>query len=160
MSQGVFVIRTYEGMEGLRAEVLSRPEFVFVIIGDRTIRLGTREAYRKRIEMAMLTGDSPPDGYLPIEDLLAPGEERLRSRLEPGRCFIRPKSKKELKEAVQDSPGLVILQPTGREGEYAGPLLGAPKDRRLPVAGPDPLLRRSWFGEIVWSERKEAWTCR
>lgn len=61
----------------------------------------------------------------------------------------RPKSKKEVKEAVAENPDNVFLERTAWIGnEYHGPVSGAPEGTHHFV-GPDPYVKRSFYGSVV-----------
>ena len=63
--------------------------------------------------------------------------------------YRRPKSKKEVKEAVAADPGNVSLEATSMFGnEYEGPVSEAPQGRYTFV-GPDPYTKRSFYGTIT-----------
>ena len=61
----------------------------------------------------------------------------------------RPKSKKEVKEIITQSPNLVLLEATSIFGnEYDGPVSEAP-DGKYYFVGPDPHTRRNFYGCIT-----------
>lgn len=61
----------------------------------------------------------------------------------------RPKSKKEVKEAVVADPGSVRLERTSWMGnEYDGPVDLAPEGEHHFV-GPDPYTKRVFYGTVV-----------
>jgi len=66
----------------------------------------------------------------------------------------RPKSKKEVKEAVAADPGSVRLEATSNLGnEYDGPVDLAPEGTHYFV-GPDPYARREFYGTVVVKDGK------
>jgi hypothetical protein len=60
----------------------------------------------------------------------------------------RPKSKKEVKEAVEDDPTTVHIESTGIIPGYAGPVSEAP-DGTYSFVGPDPYRSRKFYGTIT-----------
>ena len=61
----------------------------------------------------------------------------------------RPKSKKEVREAVASNPSSVRLERTAWIGdEYDGAVLNAPEGVHHFV-GPDPYLSRKFYGTVV-----------
>lgn len=61
----------------------------------------------------------------------------------------RPKSKKEVKEAVLADPSRVRLERTAWVGdEYDGPVDQAPDGTHY-FAGPDPTFNRKFYGQVV-----------
>lgn len=63
--------------------------------------------------------------------------------------FNRPKSKKEVKEAIAADPSKVNLQATSLFGnEYDGRVSEAP-DGTYTFVGPDPHTNRKFYGNIV-----------
>jgi hypothetical protein len=68
--------------------------------------------------------------------------------------YNRPKSKKEIKEAVTVDPSSVQLEATSMFGnEYSGPVSDAPNGTYTFV-GPDPYTKRSFYGNIVVRDGK------
>ncbi len=60
-------------------------------------------------------------------------------------------TKKALKEAVQTTPGAVMLEGTDIGGrEYSGSLNGAPAGKYY-VVGPDPYVSRKWYAQLIVS---------
>lgn len=71
--------------------------------------------------------------------------------------FVRPPTKKALREAVKAAPRDVFLEETSYfENEYEGWLSDAPEGR-YEVVGPEPARSREWFAAIRWSEAKDGW---
>lgn len=69
----------------------------------------------------------------------------------------RPKSKAELKRFLADggSPAMIRVQATSMFGnEYDGPLSEMPTGTSVTFVGPDPYTKRSFYGQIKWSEKK------
>lgn len=101
-------------------------------------------------------GESIPDGDLGEESL----EEDLlevaasTKKVATQGAYIgsrRPKTKKELKEAIQTNPDDVSLEATSMFGnEYSGSISNAP-DGKYYVVGPDPQVSRKWYAQIVIS---------
>ena len=62
----------------------------------------------------------------------------------------RPKSKKEVKEAVAADPASVVLERTAWIGnsEHDGPVTDAP-DGTYNFVGPDPYTSRKFYGNVV-----------
>jgi hypothetical protein len=64
----------------------------------------------------------------------------------------RPKSKKEIKEAVANDPRTVSLEATSLSGhEYDGRVSDAPNGTYTFV-GPDPYQKRNFYGSIKVSQ--------
>jgi hypothetical protein len=62
---------------------------------------------------------------------------------------LRPKSKKEIKLALEEHPESVALESTSLFGdEYGGPITGAP-DGEYYFVGPDPYRKRTFYGKIT-----------
>ena len=62
----------------------------------------------------------------------------------------RPKSKKEIKEAVQNDPNSVFIEGTSiHAGEYGGDVMGMPENKVIYFVGPDPYTKRNFYGQIV-----------
>lgn len=67
---------------------------------------------------------------------------------------VRPRSKKEVREAVLADPSSVRLERTAWIGdEYDGPVSEAPDGTHVFV-GPDPYLKRNFYGQVVVSGGK------
>jgi len=104
-------------------------------------------------------GESIPDGDLGEESL----EEDLlevaasTKKVATQGAYIgsrRPKTKKELKEAIQTNPDDVSLEATSMFGnEYSGSISNAP-DGKYYVVGPDPQVSRKWYAQIIVSGGK------
>lgn len=63
--------------------------------------------------------------------------------------FNRPKSKKEVKEAIAANPASVSLEATSVFGnEYDGSIVDAP-DGKYTFVGPDPCNNRKFYGTIT-----------
>ncbi len=64
--------------------------------------------------------------------------------------FRRPKSKKEVRELVKAGHlDCVKVEATSFFGnEYDGPLTGAPRGSDIYFCGPDPHVRRNYYGMI------------
>lgn len=61
----------------------------------------------------------------------------------------RPKSKKQVKEAIASDPSSVALEATSRFGnEYGGNITEAP-DGNYHFVGPDPYTSRKFYGTIT-----------
>jgi len=60
----------------------------------------------------------------------------------------RPKSKKAVKEAVQDDPARVSIESTSMFGGFDGPLTEAPVGT-YHFVGPDPYSDRRFYGTIT-----------
>lgn len=85
-----------------------------------------------------------------VEKMAELGESRAA-------VFVRPRTKKLLREAVERSPGEVFLEETSAFGnEFEGWLTDAPTGSYT-VVGPEPARRRNWFAEIRWSDAKRTW---
>lgn len=66
----------------------------------------------------------------------------------------RPKSKKEVKEALAQNPGSVRLERTAWIGdEYDGPVIDAPEGLHHFV-GPDPYTSRKFYGTVEVKDGK------
>ena len=60
----------------------------------------------------------------------------------------RPKSKKEVKEAVAKGDVYILVESTSMFGGYTGPL-SAEGDREVSFVGPDPYTDRRFYGTIT-----------
>jgi len=70
------------------------------------------------------------------------------------RGYTRPKSKKQVREEVAKDPSHVRLEATSIFGnEYDGPVSDAP-DGTYTFVGPDPSVKRMFYGNIVKSGSK------
>jgi hypothetical protein len=66
--------------------------------------------------------------------------------------YNRPKSKKEVKEAIAANPASVSLEATSFFGnEYDGPITNMPENKMVFVVGPDPARKRSFYLNITRS---------
>jgi hypothetical protein len=64
--------------------------------------------------------------------------------------YRRPKSKKEVIEAVKINPESVSLEATSFFGnEYDGPILQMPENTMVFVVGPDPAVKRNFYLNMV-----------
>lgn len=62
----------------------------------------------------------------------------------------RPRSKKQIKEAVAANPGSVAIEATSMFGnEYGGPADQAPEGQTVYFVGPDPYTARNFYGQIT-----------
>ena len=67
---------------------------------------------------------------------------------------IRPKSKKEIKEAVANNPETVIIEATSLFGnEYNGTIADA-TDGNYTFVGPDPYTNRKFYGTLIIRDGK------
>lgn len=67
----------------------------------------------------------------------------------------RPKSKKEIKEAIATNPSSIYIQATSVFGnEYDGPASELPEGAKVYFVGPDPFTKRSFYGSITRSGGK------
>lgn len=66
---------------------------------------------------------------------------------------VRPKSKKEVKEAVKEIPHKVRIECTSLHGGYDGSVENAP-DGEYPFVGPDPFTKRNFYGTITKKQGK------
>jgi hypothetical protein len=60
----------------------------------------------------------------------------------------RPKSKKEVKEAVKENPLAVEVECTSMFGGYSGPVSEMPDGTTITFVGPDPYSKRNFYGNI------------
>ena len=61
----------------------------------------------------------------------------------------RPKSKKQVKEAIAENPSSVFIEGTSMFGNpFSGPVTEAP-DGSYDFVGPDPYTRRNFYGIIT-----------
>lgn len=69
---------------------------------------------------------------------------------------VRPKSKKQVKEAVTTDPSTVYLEATSFFGnEYDGPITQMPEGKVCFFVGPDPERARNFFGNMIGSRLNE-----
>jgi len=109
---------------------------------------------RDRMVNALFGTDEKPEESIDVAELV---EEMRQNRRAATQIFLRPRTKKALKEAVCSSPGDVFLEETSVfANEFEGWLSEAPEGRYT-VVGPDPGRKRAWFAMIAWSDRKRAW---
>lgn len=170
--QGVFITKTVTGFDELERIVKSHKGGVFLEQDKGYVKLMTQAQKKKylqteQIRRGLMSSGFPlefskPEPIVVFEDL----KSRIHDAAPAGSkdwlvdwftCAIRPKSKKELAKHVAEDPGNVYLEATSVFGnEYQGPLTSAPH-QSFSVVGPDPAKKRSWFGRIFWSEKKNAW---
>jgi hypothetical protein len=120
-------------------------------------RSQAEERRRRDLEVEAILSGSVPDeeATIDLQDLL---EEMARRRRSVTDVFLRPPTKKSLREAVGVAPGEVFVQEISAfANEFEGWLDEAPEGR-YSVVGPDPERSRRWFGAIRWSDRKKGWT--
>lgn len=68
--------------------------------------------------------------------------------------FRRPKTKKEIKEALERDPDSVTLEATSLFGnEYDGNITRAP-DGKYSFVGPDPHAKRTFYGTLTVKDGK------
>jgi hypothetical protein len=60
----------------------------------------------------------------------------------------RPKSKKEVKEAITADPSQVIVECTSMFGGFAGRVSELPEGTTITFVGPDPYTKRNFYGNI------------
>jgi hypothetical protein len=61
----------------------------------------------------------------------------------------RPKSKKEIMEAVKADPSLVSIEATSLFGnEFEGNATEMPENKVIYFVGPDPYTKRNFYGQI------------
>jgi hypothetical protein len=64
--------------------------------------------------------------------------------------YRRPKSKKEVIEAVKTNPESVSLEATSFFGnEYDGPITEMPENKMVFVVGPDPATKRNFYLNVT-----------
>jgi hypothetical protein len=176
--QGVFIIRTLTGWDELEKIVRSHEALVFLEQekgeagpygrGTAFIRIMTEAQKRKyldreRIRKRLMSTGFPLEWPQPEQILVLETFKSSQDRMATGSrdwmvdhftCAIRPKTKKELATEVRNHPAHVYLEATSMFGnEYGGPLTQAPR-QSFSVVGPDPAKKRSWYGQIFWSEPK------
>lgn len=167
MTQGVFVERSVS-LEDMADVLEKNVGLVHLRVEKHPARFLTilteaqkSERARNDARMAMLLG-SPPSRQ-PSVTL-----EKLRKQVHPEddsrpgfvSCYLRPRTKKQLREEIARDPARVFLEETSVFGnEYQGFLNDAPEGHYA-VVGPDPQRKRSWFANIVWSEKKQDWIVR
>ncbi len=61
----------------------------------------------------------------------------------------RPKSKKEIKDAVANTPDKVRIEYTGMFSGYDGPVSSMADGTEVTFVGPDPYRERKFYGSIV-----------
>lgn len=62
----------------------------------------------------------------------------------------RPKSKKQIIEAVKQNPSSVRIEATSLFGnEYDGSILAMPENKMIYFVGPDPYTKRNFYGQIT-----------
>jgi hypothetical protein len=175
--QGVFIRRRFKTRDELEEEVARHSGRVFVRNTSRSIsepvayvRLlneeQSREEHEKQWQAAMWFGNSPDPGPTVVL-------EHLTDVTGPGTYYIRPRTKKELREEVARDPASVYLEamPTMvyEVPDYGGSLSEAPKDRQFVIVGPIPDIKHSWGGahQVVKAQERlvggivfcRRWTC-
>ena len=60
----------------------------------------------------------------------------------------RPKSKKEVKEAVMNGDSVRIEATSMFNNEYDGPVTEMPENQTVYFVGPDPYTSRKFYGQI------------
>jgi hypothetical protein len=100
----------------------------------------------------MILGDSiRRESWIPAERV---AEAMRGPGGSPRAIFIRPPTKKALREAVTASPEDVFVEETSVFGnEFEGWLSDAPEGH-YHIVGPDPQRKRSWFATIRWAKGK------
>lgn len=166
MTQAVFVKMTVS-TEELTDLVDAHPGLVHICTNDTPFRFSplltrAQKEERKQADLLkeMLLGQSQEEKTIDLNDALAAlgSEEEPRPRYFT--VFLRPPTKKYLKKAVTDNSSSVFVEETSVFGnEFEGFLDEAPEGRYT-VVGPDPARRRSWFANIVWSDKKKSWLVR
>lgn len=64
--------------------------------------------------------------------------------------YRRPKTKKEVVEAVRNHPETVSLEATDMFGkDYEGPITEMPENKIVSVVGPDPYTQRNFYLSII-----------
>ena len=163
MTQSVFIRKVVDAEE-LEETVRKHPGLLHLprrrdLAGYEFQPILTEEQRRKREEhdaqMAQLFGDSEPtEQSHSLESVIAAMRERGAVRQA---VFLRPATKKALREAVRTSASHVFLEETSVfANEFEGWLTDAPL-RAYTVVGPEPARRRAWFAAIRWSKRKDGW---
>ena len=71
--------------------------------------------------------------------------------------YRRPKSKKEIKEAVDQNKKVIIEATSVFGNEYEGLLSEMPQTNTVTFCGPDPHSVRRFYGTIKWNAKKGAW---
>jgi len=60
----------------------------------------------------------------------------------------RPKSKKDIKDALLTAPHTVVIESTSMFGGFGGSALDMPEGIEIAFVGPDPYTRRSFYGTL------------
>jgi hypothetical protein len=64
--------------------------------------------------------------------------------------YRRPKSKKEIKEAVLSNPRSVSAEATSMfGGDFDGPIINLADGQSITFVGPDPFTSRKFYGSIT-----------
>lgn len=163
--QGVLIQRRFKTKQELEGQVVGHPGRVFIMQPSCSasepmayVRLLNQKQWQEeqaeKLRSAMWLGTASSS----VPTVLL---EQVTDATEHGTCYIRPKTKKELREQVARDPSSVYLEamPTlaYEMPDYGGPVSEAPKNQRYAVVGPIPGLKHSWWAFIEWSERKGAW---
>ena len=62
---------------------------------------------------------------------------------------VRPRTKKQVKEAVANAPASVRIEATSMFGnEFDGPVSDMPIGKQVTFVGPDPYTKRNFYGTI------------
>jgi len=164
--QGVLIKHHFDNRDELEQAVTTHTGRVFVRDGSHHVsqpmayvRLLSarqqRDEAREAASSMMFFGGSTDHGPTVVLDNLEGGISG------PGTYFLRPKTKKALREAVADDPSSVYVEAMAGmpydEPDYGGPLSEAPNDQRFTIVGPLPGSEHNWWATIRWSERKKGW---
>jgi hypothetical protein len=161
--QGVF-IRTVVDVDGLEELIQKQPGLAHMSeegdLGSMKFQpilsaAQRRERRDQAVERLMILGDRlRREPSIEAESLIGAAREQQGAPLV---VFVRPATKKALREAVKADPRSVYLQETSHfENEYEGWLSDAPEGR-YEVVGPEPARSRDWFAAIRWSEARDGW---
>ena len=164
--QGVFYKKHISGFHDLRDIVVSHKGRVYLLTEQGAIKILTssqnKEYLKKKFQMSMLGFDSSHERIVVLEKIKTAQTKNVKTKRAEGpldwyTCYIRPKTKKELKELVAKDPANIQLEATSQFGdEFDGSLSRAPI-RSYYVVGPDPRHNRSWYAEIIWSDKRKNW---
>lgn len=162
LTQAVF-IRTIVDRESLEDLIEANPGLVHVrtseLSGETFRAVLTSEQQESRQErdrqIALFFGDDIQDEPTFFAEDLDADMQHPGHAYRP--VFLRPRTKRALREAVRTAPGDVFLEETSVFGnEFEGWLTDAPEGSYT-VVGPEPRRLRSWFATIRWSRRKRRW---
>lgn len=174
--QGVFLEKLVVGLQELENLVNSYPRMTFIKISEgiflpqeKYVYIMTekqKEEFMEQLSMLTMIGLFPSiSEILTLKDIL-PGVGTQESdtstswSIKSFLCFIRPRTKKELKQQIMKDPSIVHLEATSIFGnEFEGKLSLAPLTT-YSVVGPDPKYKRSWYGTISWSEKSNSWAIK